>query len=61
MNLKQFKFFKPPRKKIDKLRLYKEMLREAIAIIVLETDATSEASVRMKIKNTVAKRLNNKI
>lgn len=56
MKLTELKFFKPPRKKTNKLRLYKEMLREAIAIIVLETDATSEASVRTKIKNTVTKR-----
>lgn len=53
----KLKFFKPDLPKISKERLHKEMLREAIAIIVLETEANSEAAVREKLKRIALTRL----
>jgi len=53
----KLKFFKPDKKKVNKQKLQKEMLREAIALLVLNTDAPSEQAVRMKIRNTVLRRL----
>lgn len=46
-----------PLKKISKDRLLREMLKEAIGLLFLESEYNSEAALRTKIKNTVLKRL----
>ncbi len=55
-NLK-LKFFRPERKKINKYNLQREMLNEAIALLVLNTDYNSEQYLRTKLREIAKERL----
>ncbi len=57
MNLK---FFRPDKKRLSRNALQKEMLNEAIALLVLECEYTNERTVRNKLRNIAKKRLLNK-
>lgn len=50
----------PNKKKINKHYIHREMLREAIALLFLETDCKSESYLRQKIRNTALTRIANK-
>lgn len=56
----KLKFLRPDKKKINKHDLQREMLNEAIALIVLNSDYNSEQYVRAKLREVAKERLTKK-